>query len=186
MSSKEFPTRRGVHKLTSDQVMRLIYFVATFEKPRNIVLKIKEEFGISIHPKLVDYYKKKESYRPVIQRIREKWGNDLMDVELGSKRRRMEELTKIYEHCVKTDQMKNALGSLYQIQHEIEKDLQQIGSQTNYQINIYKDLTETELEEERLKSLERLKNLKGEITCLALEKKDTDTKKEPVEPEVLP
>ena len=60
--------------------------------------------------------------------------------------------------------MKCALTSLYQIQHEVEKDLQQINQQTNYQINIYKDLTEQELEEERIKSLERLKTLKGEIT----------------------
>jgi hypothetical protein len=56
--------------------------------------------------------------------------------------------------------MKNALASLYQIQNEIEKDLQHIGNQTNYQINIYKDMSETELEEERIKSLERLKALK--------------------------
>ena len=76
----------------------------------------------------------------------------------------MEELEKIYDHCFQDDQMKNALAALYQIQHEVEKDLQQIGSQTNYQINIYKDLTDTELEEERLKSIERLKTLKGEIT----------------------
>lgn len=169
---------RTTHKLTSDQVMKLIYMIATFEKPRKIVELMREEFGVSIHVKLVDYYKKQESYRPVIQRIREKWGSDLMDVELGTKRRRMEELEKIYDHCFKSDQMKNALGALFQIQHEIEKDLQQIGSQTNYQINIYKDLTDTELEEERLKSLERLKTLKGEIQCLAVEKSGNPENKE--------
>jgi len=176
---------RTTHKLTSDQVMKLIYLIATFEKPRKIVELMKEEFGVTIHPKLVDYYKKQESYRPVIQRIREKWGSDLMDIELGTKRRRMEELERIYSHCMNTDQMKNALGALYQIQHEIEKDLQQIGSQTNYQINIYTDLSETELEEERIKSLERLKTLKGEITCLA-DQRDTSTKKEAEGPAVLP
>lgn len=144
--------------------MKLVYWIATFEKPRHIVAMMMDEFGVKIHPALVDYYRHNESYKPVIQRIREKWGADIGEVALGTKRRRMEELEKIYEHCFTTNQMKNALGALFQIQHEIEKDLQAIGSQTNYQINIYKDLTDTELEEERLKSLERLKTLKGEIT----------------------
>jgi hypothetical protein len=157
-------------RLTSDQVMRLVYLIATFEKPRHILATMKEEFGVTICQTLVDYYRRSENYKPVIQRIREKWGNDIMDVQLATKRRRMQELEHIYKRCLKTNQMKCALTSLYQIQHEVEKDLQQINQQTNYQINIYKDLTETELEEERIKSLERLKTLKGEITCLVPQK----------------
>lgn len=177
---------KRAHRLTSDQVMKLVYLIATFEKPRHILAKMKEEFGITVNDSLVDYYRRNPNYKATIQKIRERWGNDLIDVELGTKRRRMEELEDIYYRCKKSNQMKNAITALYNIQHEVEKDLQQIGSQTNYQINIYKDLTETELEEERIKSLERLKALKGEITCLAAENPDTNTKKVSVEPVVLP
>lgn len=99
----------------------------------------------------------------MIQQIRDKWGNDLLHVEFANKRRRLEALEKIYLKCMGTNQMKNALASLYQIQHEVEKDLEKL-SLTNYNINIYKDMTEEELEEERVKSLDHLKRLKGEIT----------------------
>lgn len=147
-------------KLNSDQVMKLLFFIATFVKTNEIVRRIKEEFNISIHPKLVAYYKNKEDYRDIVEKMRARWGSDILHVELANKRRRLEELEKIYERSFKTGQYKNALGALCQIQGEVEKDLQNIGHQTNYQINIYKDLTEQELEEERVKSLDRLKVLK--------------------------
>lgn len=168
------------HKLNSDQVMKIVFWIATFVKVNEIVARVKEEFGISIHPQLVNYYKAKEEYQPVIQKIRDRWGSDLLHVELANKRRRMEELERIYEHCMNTDQIKNALSALYQIKGEVEKDLQNL-SMTNYNINIYKDLTEVELEEERMKSLERLKQLKGVIPCvLAAEKRNENPEnKEP-------
>lgn len=150
----------GKRKLNSDQVMKLLFMIATFEEVPAIIRNIRKEFGITISKSTVKHYKESEQYRPQIQRMRERWGSDLLNVELSNKRRRLEELEKIYKHCFANDQMKNALASLYQIQGEIEKDLQNIGHQTNYQINIYKDMSETELEEERVKSLERLKALK--------------------------
>jgi len=140
--------------------MRVLSMIATFTEVPKIIKTVKDEFGLSISASAVNAYKYSENYKPDIQKIRERWGSDLMNVELANKRRRLEELEKIYHHSFKTDQMKNALGAIYQIQGEIEKDLQNIGHQTNYQINIYKDMTETELEEERVKSLERLKILK--------------------------
>ena len=141
-------------------MMRVLFLHATFKKPCEIIEIIKEEFGVTLSRNSVDYYKRHEDYRKTINVMRDRWGNELLEVELCNKRRRIEELEKIYKHSFETDQMKNALAALYQIKGEVEKDLQQIGSQTNYQINIYKDMTETELEEERIKSLERLKTLK--------------------------
>ena len=150
----------GKRKLNADQVMKLLFLIATFVDNTTIVRTIKKEFGISISKTTVKHYKTSEQYRGQIQKMRERWGSDLLDVELSNKRRRLEELEKIYKHCYANDQMKNALAAIHQIQGEIEKDLQNIGSQTNYQINIYKDMSESELEEERVKSLERLKALK--------------------------
>lgn len=147
-------------KLNSDEVMKLVFLIATFTPQGKIVEKMQEEFGVTIHVNTVNYYRRHEAYQKVIANMRQKWGNEILDVELTHKRRRLEELERIYQKCLDSDQMKNALGALYQIQHEVEKDLQNL-SLTNYNINIYKDMTEKELEEERLKSLERLKLLKG-------------------------
>lgn len=148
----------------------MLSMIATFTEVPKIIKTVKDEFGLSISASAINAYKYSEGYKPEIEKIRQRWGSDLMNVELANKRRRLEELERIYHHSFSTDQMKNALGALYQIQGEVEKDLQQIGHQTNYQINIYKDMTEQELEEERIKSLERLKTLKGDIKCLAVEK----------------
>lgn len=148
------------HKLNSDQVMKVLYWLATFVSVREIVEKVKEEFGVSISASGINYYAyQNEDYKNTILKIREKWGNELMDIELSHKRRRIQEIEKIYHTCVETKQMKNALGAIYQIQGEVEKATS-IGTQINTQYNIFKDMTEQELEEERIKSLERIKVLK--------------------------
>ena len=152
--------------------MRILSMVAVFKKDREIKSVCVEEFKKTISNATLYYYKHSDNFRSAIQKIREKWANDLFEVELANKRRRLEELEKIYEKCMTSNQIKNALGALYQIQGEVEKEMQNIGSQTNYQINIYKDMTETELEEERLKSFERLKQLKGELPNLVKENQE--------------
>lgn len=149
--------------------MKVIFWIATFMPYRQIQEEFQKLYGQPIGLTTIKYYRNHDDFQKHIQRIREKWGNELFHVELANKRRRMEELEKIYNHCVRTNQMKNALAALYQVQHEVEKELNSL-SLTNYNINVYKDMTETELEEERVKSLERLKQLKGELPCLAVEK----------------
>ena len=149
----------GKRKLNSDQVMKVCYWIASFHKSPEIVEKVKEEFGITISTYLIQWYKHHENYKQIISKMREKWGNELEELELTHKRKRIEKVTQIFDKCVDKGQMRNALSAITQIQGEVEKN-QNIGNQTNYQINIYKDMTDKELEEERLKSIERLKILK--------------------------
>jgi len=163
-SSPTSPTKRGGRKLTSEQVEKLVYWIATFVKRPEIVKNMKEEFNVTIHPMTVEYYKHHDLYKKIINKHRERWSNDLLDVELANKRRRLMELERIYQKCMSKGEMKNALSSLYQIQHEVDKDIQNL-SLTNYNVNIYKDMTDSELEEERLKCLERVKQLKGVLPC---------------------
>ena len=147
--------------------MKILFWIATFVKHKEIKKRILNEFNVSLSLKSISNYATSEQYEPVIRKIRDRWGSDLLHVELANKRRRMEELERIYAKCVATNQMKNALTSLYQIKGETEKDLDKIGTQTNYQINIFKDMSEEELEQERVKSLERIKMLRGEASCHA-------------------
>lgn len=143
--------------------MKVVFWIATFEKVPQIVKNVEEQFGIKIHPMTIEYYKRNPKFEKTIRQIRDKWGNDLLHCELATKRRRVQELEKIYHMSLMKQEMKTALTSLYQIKTEVEKDLASLNL-TQYNVNIYKDMTETELEQERLKSLERLKQLKGEIT----------------------
>jgi len=140
--------------------MKILYWLAIFTPAKEIVKLVKEEFGIPISLSTVNYYScQNEDYKNTIRQLREKWANDLSDCEFAHKRKRVKAIGDIYEKCVSTNQMKNALGAIYQIQGEVEK-AQTIGTQTNYQINIFKDMTEEELEQEKVKSLERLKVLR--------------------------
>jgi hypothetical protein len=161
----------GRRKLNSDQVMKVCFWIASFEKVPDIVEKVKNEFGITISTYLIHWYKQHDNYKQIISKMREKWGNELEDLELTHKRKRIEKVSQIFDKCVDKGQMRNALSAITQIQGEVEKN-QNIGSQTNYQINIYKDLTDRELEEERLKSIERLKILKQIPEIKAEENKD--------------
>ena len=148
--------------------MKILYWIAVFTPHKEIINLVKKEFGLPISLTTVNHYAYgNDDYKATIQKIRQKWGDDLSDIELSYKRKRVKAIGNIYEKCEKTNQMKNALGALYQIQGEVEK-AQTIGTQTNYQINIFKDMTEEELEREKLKSLERLKALKGEIVDVQL------------------
>ena len=139
-----------------------MFWIATFEKVPQIVKNVQEQFGLTIHPMTVEYYKRNPKFEKTIKQIREKWGNDLLHCELATKRRRVQELEKIYHMSLMKQEMKTALASLFQIKSEVEKDLQNLNL-NQYNINIYKDMSEAELEQERLKSFERLKLLKGEI-----------------------
>jgi len=151
-------------KLSADQVMRVVSMIAMFYKAPEIIGTVQQEFGISIKRCTVQYYKKHPDYQKAIQKIREKWTNELDTIDIANKRRRIEELQKVYRHSFKTNQMKNALTALYQAQHEVEKELTVMGNINNTQINMYKDMTEAEIEEERAKCFERLKQIKGEIS----------------------
>ena len=155
------------NRFNGDQMMKILFWIATFTPYKEIVKLVKEEFNIPISTSAIKQYAhKNEDYRNTILKIREKWANDLSEIQLAHKRKRVEAISGIYEKCLETNQMKNALGAIYQIQGEVEK-AQSIGTQTNYQINIFKDMSEEELEQEKVKSLERLKILKQipEITA---------------------
>jgi hypothetical protein len=147
-------------KLSGDAEMRVLTLLSTYVKVPDIVAIIRQEFGIAIGERTIYRYKTGSEHQKTIQRIREKWTNEIQQVELSNKRRRLEELSRIYEKCFSTNQMKNALASLHQIQGEVEKASDSIQQQNNFQFNIYKEMTEQEIEEERLKILGRIKNLK--------------------------
>lgn len=165
--------------------MRVLFWIATFVNPKQISENCVQEFGFPISRTTIWHYANHDNYQKPIARIREKWGQDILKIELAHKRRRLEELSKIYEHTYNRHNYREAMAALYQIQHEVDKDLDKLNV-TNMQVNIYKDMTDAELEEERLKSLERLKLLKGELKCLAVEKRNPENQENSEQAEGIP
>jgi hypothetical protein len=140
--------------------MRILTLLATFTKISNIVEIIKEEFNVTFSYNDIYWLNHCEDHKKTIAKIRERWTEDIQNIELCNKRRRLEELSKIYEKCFETNQMKNALKAIDQIHDEVEKASNFIQQQNNYQVNIYKEMSESEIEEERLKILDRIKTIK--------------------------
>lgn len=127
-----------------------------------IIELCKKEFGKSISRDSVHNYKYNPENKVKIQRLREEYTRDLFMVDLASKRKRLERISKIVETCEEYKDYRTALEGLSQIRQEVEKDLASL-NMTNYQINVFKDMSEAEIEEERMKSLERIKLLRGAL-----------------------
>lgn len=144
-------------KLTKDQVMKMLVWIAEFKSTRDVKNLVKEKFGVSLHEMTVNYYKHSEKWQPMIRKFREQWGQDIMHIPLVHKRKRLEELEKIYLNTFGQEDYKLSLEALEKIKHETEKDLQNLHL---YNIKVYKNMSNEELESERLKTLEEIKKLK--------------------------
>ena len=75
--------------------MKILFLIATFVPTEEIVNRIRKEFGVRISGNLINYYRNgNEDYKVQINKMRERWGNEIMHVELSHKRRRIEEIEK--------------------------------------------------------------------------------------------
>lgn len=145
------------HKFTSDEVQQIILWIAEFKKPAEIFDLVKEKFGKTMSMPTLVNYRNGEKWQALIRKHREAWGREIFNIELSHKRKRLEELSDIYTEVKGTRNYKLALDALEKIKNETEKEL---GNLHLYNIRVYKSMSDEELEEERLKTLEEIKKLK--------------------------
>lgn len=122
-------------------------------KDAEILRMLKEKFGLTLNPSTVLRYRQNPDYQTKINRFRKEFESHVVDVELASKRRRVEELNWIYYEFKKKEQYEKAMRSLAQIQSELEfKD----SASPTYQFNQYINMTNDEI---RTKLMENAKKL---------------------------
>jgi hypothetical protein len=158
-NSKALLTRRQGNnpKLTQEQVIEMLGWIAEFKSLGEIVSLLKEKFNVSLNRQTIEYYKAAPKWQGLIKKYRDQWGTEIFHLPLAHKRRRLEELEKIYYETYSKKDYKLALESLDKIKHETEKDLQNLHL---YNIRVYKNMSDEELESERLKTLEEIKKIK--------------------------
>ena len=161
MSSTKALTKKS-YKLDSDEMRKVVAWFGMCKTAPEVQCMIKTRFKKDLTLDAVKQIKYRDGNRAIIQRHRDEYNRDIFLVELANKRRRLEKIEDIIEKAEQSGNLKIALDGLGQIKQEVEKDLSSL-NMTNYNINVYKNMTEAEIEEEKVKSLERIKILKGAI-----------------------
>lgn len=84
-------------KLTEEQRTQVCHWIAQFQKPLQITQRIKDEFGISVSRLLVYKYQRSPKWKPLIERLRQQWAQDVMAIPIAHKKDRLERLMSLWE-----------------------------------------------------------------------------------------
>lgn len=100
----------------------------------------------------VYYHKMNPKNQAILKKFREEFNSKILDVEWSSKRRRLEELGKIYLACKDSKKFPAAINALKEMREEVEGKKGQ-GNTVLIQNN-YTSLTDEEIDKKRLELIE--------------------------------
>lgn len=139
------------NNFTDAEVYQIAYKIGLYWSSSNIINFVKEQFNKKCSYDQILKIRKNDSIKHVIVRAREEFEGEIANVELASKRRRLEELQDIYWKVKKKEKYFDAMMALKQIQMERE------GLKSTFELhqyNQYNNWTDEEirkkLEENRL------------------------------------
>ena len=153
---------RVTHRFTTDETNKIILWISQFKKDAEIMELIETEFGKTLSRHQVGHYRNSEKWQPMIQKNRERYSAEMFKVELANERRRIEELEENYWTLKGNGKIRDANDSLREIHAQLKKEGP--ATQNNYQLNIYKEMSEEEFDKRELELILKRKQLKGEIT----------------------
>lgn len=137
-------------------------------RAKDIIKYIKEKYNKTLTPGNLSQYTYRPQWQPLIEKFREEFEIKLLDEDLASKRRRVQELSKIYWRLEKDKNYKvqvEASNVLSKVREEIEG--KSSGNMQINQYNQYNGMTDEELRkviDENTKFLEISDKRKKEIT----------------------
>lgn len=85
----------------------------------------------------------------------------MFQVEYANERRRIETLQKLVNKCLRNGNDSLAVKAIHEINEQLKKNEPTV--QNNYQVNVYKEMTEEEFDKRELELIQKRKQLKGEI-----------------------
>lgn len=151
---------KRTHKITPDETSWLLHSLVTIGNIREIVTEFKKKFGKSVSTHWLYQMQNSDKYQESLERIRSQYDRELTKEYLTSPRKRISELTKIYEKACRNDDLKLASDQVMRI-HEILVGNHKSGDTTiNYyqQNNEYVNMTLEDIRKEQAKVLKRLEN----------------------------
>lgn len=148
--------------------MEVAKMIAWFWGQSAISEHMKKTFGKELSKQAIDSYKNSNKWKPVIEQFREQYRKEIFQVPLANKRKRLDELQRMYDRYIAEDDIVNARKVLSDCREEMEKRFGDVNfSFTNITNNEYHDMTDEQIMEEKAKTiedLERIRKLKLLIT----------------------
>lgn len=141
--------------------MQIIDWISQFKKDKEISNLIFENFGKTLKSKQIQRYRFSDKWQPIIQKNRQRYASQMFQVEYANERRRIETLQKLVNKCLRNGNDSLAVKAIHEINEQLKKNEPTV--QNNYQVNVYKEMTEEEFDKRELELIQKRKQLKGEI-----------------------
>jgi len=152
----QFPTS----KLTEHEQRELVTRIAMYYKPREIVDWVKKDLGKSLTPKAVYQYAKSEKWKPFIEKQRKLYTSQIMEHPLANKRKRVEELEKLFSLNLKKGRLSEARQVIRELRAEVEGEKGD-GKGNQYFISQnFNQMSDEELEDLKMKQLNIISKFK--------------------------
>ena len=165
MTSKQYLTRR----FTGEEQLEVCRQIAHFVEPAEIVKYCREEFNKDVSKSQLSRYKNSPKWRPLIQRYRDAFSMEIAEIPLAHKIKRVEELCLLFKRCKNEDKYNEAKGMLEQIRVEVEGKRENSSPSQIFINQDFRKLTDEQLEEKRLESINIVSRLKKTIEVEPIE-----------------
>lgn len=154
-----------VPALNHELQMKMCEYHARYMPVRDILVKFKEEHGITITETTARWYLMSKKWFPIIQQMREKWVVGVLEIPISQKRVRLERLEDLYRKAISARQISTAKEVLRAAKEEIE------GTKSG-DINIQMNKIEM-ISDEEIKN--RMRKIKEEMASIPIEKIEAQT-----------
>ena len=145
------------HKYTEEQKLFIVTMIGQCRTPEEVKEAFKEKYAIELHKPgvLMRVYKNADKWKPIIERIRSKYLEDIEHVAGYHKRVRLERAERVYDRSVKKGDLKSQLSALEHQRKEVEQ-----GNFTTLSLtlNQYNMMSSDELLAEKERLMSRLGN----------------------------
>ena len=150
----------GQWKLTREEQFEVCQQLAMYKNPAEVNEHLLRNFNKTLSSAAVYQYKRSKQWQPIIKKYRKQYNDAILDVPIANKRKRLDELQDIYDEFKSKKKLANAQVVLRDAREELEPR-SRFGDTYNFsQVNqtLYASMSDEELEQERLKQLEKLKH----------------------------
>lgn len=146
-------------KFSPQEEAELIFLIASFRSDYEL-RKWARKRGLTLTTPIIRNYKDTPAFAAQIERHRQEWGNKIFDFAFSHKRARINQFIHLYQRLKSDKQYKAAADQLINIRHEVEGEKDGKPNIYNLQYNQFMNMSDEELESQRLRCMNELKRLK--------------------------